>query len=131
MKRTTGVATAVVTVAGLAAGVGLTKADEPRLNELTFSNAAGVQRTITTAESFDQDNPFFQDLGTNGRSCFSCHQPDQGWTVTPAGLRDRFEDTGGLDPIFRSNDGSTCEGADISTLGERRTAFSLLLNKGL
>ena len=37
----------------------------------------------------------------------------------------------GRDPIFRTNDGSNCEGADISTTGKRRAAFSLLLAKGL
>ena len=131
MKRTAGVVTAIVTVAGLAAAVGHTTADEARRNQLTFSNSSGVQRTITTAESFDRDNSFFQNLGTNGRTCFTCHQPDQAWTVTPAGIRDRFEDTRGRDPIFRANDGSNCEGADISTLGRRRAAFSLLMTKGL
>lgn len=65
------------------------------------------------------------------RPCLTCHRPDQGWTVTPVELRNRFEATGGRDPIFRSNDGSNCEGADISTLGQRRDAFSLLLSKGL
>ena len=37
----------------------------------------------------------------------------------------------GLDPIFRNNDGSNCEGADVSTLRKRRNAFSLLLSRGL
>jgi hypothetical protein len=37
----------------------------------------------------------------------------------------------GLDPIFRTNDGSTCEGADVSTLDKRRGAFDLLLSRGL
>src|SRR6185503_13114441 len=79
----------------------------------------------------DSSNAFFQDLGTNGRTCFSCHRPAQAWTVTPTELRERFERTAGLDPIFRNNDGSNCEGADISTVRKRRGAFSLLLKKGL
>jgi hypothetical protein len=130
MKRTSAGVGVLVVLTGLAA-VRYTVADEPRRNELTFSDNEGVQRTITTAESFDFDNPFFQDLGTNGRTCFTCHQPDQAWTVTPPQIRERFENTRGLDPIFRNNDGSNCEGADISTAGKRRSAFSLLLNKGL
>ncbi|HEV7555578.1 MAG TPA: hypothetical protein VGO00_09005, partial [Kofleriaceae bacterium] len=28
-------------------------------------------------------SPFFLSLGTNGRSCGSCHLADQGWTITP------------------------------------------------
>jgi cytochrome c peroxidase len=51
--------------------------------------------------------------------------------VTPARIRERFDETRGLDPIFRTNDGSNCEGATVSTLGKRRTAFSMLLTKGL
>jgi hypothetical protein len=46
-------------------------------------------------------------------------------------LQERFERTGGLDPIFRTNDGSNCAGADVSSLEARRRAFSLLLDKGL
>ena len=68
----------------------------------------------------DADNPFFQELGTNGRSCVTCHRPAQGWSITPAELRDRFDRTDGLDPIFRTNDGSNCEGADVSTIRKRR-----------
>jgi hypothetical protein len=96
----------------------------------TFPNPAGVL-SIVGLEDREANNPFFQALGTNGRSCASCHQPAQGWTVTPAELRDRFDRTEGLDPIFRSNDGSNCEGADVSTIRNRRRAFSLLLKRGV
>jgi hypothetical protein len=40
--------------------------DEPRHNQLTFADRAGLQRTITTADSFDLKNPFFQDLAPTG-----------------------------------------------------------------
>jgi hypothetical protein len=130
MKRSAAVVVAIVMLAGVGT-VRYTSADQRQPNQLTFSDDTGVQRTITTADSFDFDNPFFQDLGTNGRSCVTCHQPDQAWTVRPDRIRDRFQQSDGLDPIFRSNDGSNCEGADVSTLDKRRTAFSLLLNKGL
>src|ERR1051325_12212914 len=116
MKRTFGVAARgvlSVLLTGLGA-VRFTTADQPRRNQLTFADAAGVQQTITTADSFDADNPFFQDLGSNGRSCVTCHQPDQGWTVTPPKIKERFLVTRGLDPIFRNNDGTNCGGADIS-----------------
>jgi hypothetical protein len=130
MKWTFAGACSLVVLAGLVA-VRYTAADESNRDQLTFVNPSGLQSTITTAEAFDFDNPFFQDLGTNGRTCFSCHRPDQGWTVTPNRIRERFLSTGGLDPIFRNNDGSNCENADISTLDKRSAAFSLLLNKGL
>jgi hypothetical protein len=131
MKPTAVPVSVLVIGLGISAAIRHSAADESGRHRLTFSNEAGVQRTITTAAAFDRDNPFFQDLGTNGRSCVTCHQADQGWTVTPQGIRDRFEESGGRDPIFRNNDGSNCEGADISTLRKRRGEFSLLLNKGL
>jgi len=97
----------------------------------TFSNPAGVHRTITAAGTLDRGNPFFLELGSNGRSCFTCHRPAQAWSVTPAELRERFDTTAGLDPIFRANDGSNCAGADLSTMNKRREAFTLLLTRGL
>ncbi len=120
-------AAALAGLIGLAAG---SAADHPRRDEASFSNESGVQRTISLT-GFDTSNPFFEDLGTNGRTCFSCHRPGQGWTVTPDELGERFKATRGLDPIFRTNDGSDCEGADVSTLARRRSAFSQLLDKGL
>jgi hypothetical protein len=47
-------------------------------------------------------------------------------------LKRRFERTQGLDPIFRPNDGSTCDhDIDTSTEEGRRRAYRLLLNRGL
>jgi hypothetical protein len=96
-----------------------------------FVNPSGAHRTLSTAGRIDTDNPFFQDLGTNGRTCFSCHRPESGWTITPPGVRARFEATGGLDPIFRTNDGSNSPDADVSTVDARRAAYSMLLAKGV
>ncbi|MDQ6758508.1 MAG: hypothetical protein M3Z32_01425, partial [Acidobacteriota bacterium] len=80
----------------------------------------------------DLTGPFFQALGANGRSCASCHRPAQGWTVSAEEIKNRFEMTQGLDPIFRTNDGSNCDqNIDTSTVGGRRQAYSLLIKKGL
>ena len=115
---------AAAAVMVLLATVPGTSADQTEQERLIFSDPSGVQRTIATGGVIDLNNPFFQDLGTNGRTCFTCHRPAQAWTITPEELRDRFERTRGLDPVFRTNDGSDCEGADVSTLGSRRRAFS-------
>ena len=96
-----------------------------------YVNPTGAHRTHSTAGRIDMNNPFFQDLGTNGRTCFTCHRPESGWTVTPAGIRERFETTGGRDPIFRTNDGSNSPNADVSSVEARRSAYSMLLTKGL
>ena len=88
-------------------------------------------RSRSMAIALDFSNPFFQSLGTNGRSCSSCHVASSAWTITPAELQQRFSTTNGLDPIFRTVDGSNSPNADVSTVKARRKAFSMLLNKGL
>ena len=119
------------------AGVGLmtaqrhTLAHEDDALALVSANDSGTVRTVNVNGAIDLTNPFFKPLGTNGRSCFSCHRPAQGWSVTPESVRRRFDESRGLDPVFRTNDGSNCEGADVSTTGKRRAAYSQLLNKGL
>jgi cytochrome c peroxidase len=99
---------------------------------LDTRDPSGVLRTITLdGDPMDLTNPFFQSLGTNGRSCVSCHVPSTAWTITPAELRARFRATDGLDPIFRTIDGSDTPRADVSTVKARRKAFGMLLTRGL
>jgi hypothetical protein len=77
------------------------------------------------------ENPFFQNLGTNGRTCFTCHQPQTGWTISAASASERFQASGGTDPLFRLIDGATCPSDDVSTPEARRQAYILLIEKGL
>jgi cytochrome c peroxidase len=81
--------------------------------------------------TFTSVNAFFQSLGTNGRTCFSCHQPQEGWTVSAAGVAQRFTGSNGTDPIFRLVDGAVCPTADVSTLDAKRQAYKLVIEKGL
>ena len=76
-------------------------------------------------------NPFFQNLGTNGRTCYTCHQPATGWGVSAQSVQDRFNASSGADPIFRLVDGATCPTDDVSSLDKKSQAYSLLLSKGL
>src|SRR4051794_8463868 len=100
--------------------------------ELDTPNPSGVLRTVTLdGTPLDPTNPFFQSLGSNGRSCVSCHVPSSGWTITPAEVRTRFDATRGLDPLFRTVDGSNSPRADVSTVHTRRRAYSMLPNKGV
>lgn len=99
-------------------------------NMFTSSNAHGKDATYSTAGFIDLTNPFFKSLGSNGRSCASCHIPSQGWTITPQGIQVIFDKTAGLDPIFRLVDGANSPTANVSTVEERREAYSMLLNKG-
>jgi hypothetical protein len=113
--------------------VGLPAAAQSIPNLYPFPNENGYLATFNLPNTpIDLTGPFFQSLGTNGRSCASCHLPDQGWTIAARKVRARFEATQGMDPIFRTNDGSNCDHAiDTSTLDGRRGAYSLLINKGL
>jgi cytochrome c peroxidase len=122
---------AAAILAGLLVGASLTAAGSQPANQVTFADATGQITTLTTAGSFDTSNPFFQSLGTNGRTCATCHRAAQAWTLTPAEVQQRFNTSKGLDPLFTSNDGANCDGADVSTLSARRNSFSLLLSKGL
>ncbi len=76
-------------------------------------------------------NPFFAVLGTNTRTCASCHDVADGWSVTPTHLQQKFQSTQGSDPIFLPVDGANCPSADVSTLAAKTSAYSLLLNSGL
>lgn len=100
-------------------------------NPITSSNGSGTLSTYSTSGPIDVTTPFFQSLGTNGRTCNSCHVSSNGWTISPEELQSRFKSTNGTDPIFRTNDGANCPSADVSTVSARKTAYSLLLNKGL
>ena len=99
-------------------------------NMFSSKNSHGKDATYSTAGFIDLNNPFFKSLGSNGRSCVSCHIPSQGWTITPQGVQKLFNDTKGLDPLFRLVDGANSPLADVSTVKKRRTAYSMLLEKG-
>jgi cytochrome c peroxidase len=95
-------------------------------------NASGAIATFQPdGRTFTANNAFFQNLGTNGRTCFTCHQPANGWTVSADSVTDRFKASAGTDPIFRLVDGATCPTADVSTLSAKRQAYKLLTDKGL
>jgi hypothetical protein len=82
---------------------------------------------------------------SNGRGCETCHQNRDGWQINPKEASQRFY--GGvapvspsnsaasrndeLDPLFRTNDGTTSPNADVSTPAAREVAYALLLGKGL
>ncbi len=121
-----GISVLACTAAASVIAAGLTIA-----NLTPYPDNTGVVRTYSTKGALNLQNPFFQSLGTNGRSCVTCHQPSDAWTVTPAHIQARFASSDGLDPIFRTNDGADCPSADVSTLTARQQAYGMLLSKGL
>lgn len=74
---------------------------------------------------------FAQPLGSNGRSCATCHEASTAYSVTPALIQASFTATGGTGPLFRAIDGATCPSDDLSSSKAQQTAYSLLLSKGL
>src|SRR3569833_1349393 len=94
-------------------------------NPLLTFDSSGL---LGTYGKVDITNPFFRPLGTIGRTCNTCHLACSSWSITPADVRAKFNATGGLEPIFRTNDGSNCPSADVSTRRARARAYSMLLN---
>jgi cytochrome c peroxidase len=122
-----------VVVLGAAAMISQAVSAQSLPNLFPLPNGSGLLETYNVNNApINLTGAFFQSLGTNGRTCASCHVPTEGWTVSAAELQLRFLLTQGLDPIFRTNDGSNCDqNVDTSTLQGRRQAYSLLLSKGL
>jgi hypothetical protein len=108
-------------------------------NNVPVADATGVFTTVSSQGSIDLNNEFFQDLGSNGRRCVSCHVPTVGWTITPKQLKTvfdqtdggKFDDGLGLSAVFRTVDGANSPTADVSTVAKRRQAYSMLLNHGV
>ena len=100
-------------------------------NVIVAPNPTGEASTYSLAGAIDTNNLFFKSLGTNGRSCSSCHVAAEGWTITPRGVQQRFLASAGTDPVFRTNDGSNSPNADASTFRARLSAYSMLLTRGL
>jgi cytochrome c peroxidase len=96
-----------------------------------FPNPQGAASSFSTQGRIDTANPFFRSLGRNGRACVTCHDPSAGFSITPEFVRRKFDESGGLHPLFRTNDGSNSPHVDTSTVDARRRAYSMLLNRAV
>jgi cytochrome c peroxidase len=96
----------------------------------TSPDPSGTVETFSQTQ-VDSSNPFFTQLGTNNRTCNSCHVASDGWSITPGNLQQRFQSTQGTDPVFRVVDGANCPSTDVSTPSAATAAYSQLLNFGL
>lgn len=97
-----------------------------------FPDASGYFATFqSSGPTSTAGQPFFQPLGTNGRTCQTCHQPAAAWTITPPQVQAAFLASLGTAPLFRPVDGAVCPSADVSTLQGLVNAYSLVLSKGL
>jgi len=87
----------------------------------------------STGDVTTSTNPFFQSLGTNGRTCFTCHQPQNGWALSPGAIQSTYLNTQGTDPLFAPVDGADCpdRGAAATQPGRQfLLARQQLFNRG-
>lgn len=69
-------------------------------NLFPFHDPSGLIETNSSAGKFDESGPFFQSLGTNGRSCATCHIVGNGMGLSAAHTASIFRQTNGHDPLF-------------------------------
>lgn len=100
-------------------------------NNTALPNPLGFSATFSIHGGVDLDDDFFQDFGTNGRTCGTCHTPGEGWAISAAKVRERFYATSGTHPLFRLVDGANSPNADVSTPAKRLEAYSMLLDRGV
>ncbi|MEO8808895.1 MAG: hypothetical protein ABI386_01440 [Rhodanobacter sp.] len=118
-------------VGGAALPVHAANEQSRRSDSLISADLSGWVQTNTPSGGIDSSNPFFQSLGSNGRSCDSCHRQKQGWTLSVDEVQKRFEATKGRDPLFATVDAAVSPLADTSTLAARRVAYAMLLSRGV
>jgi cytochrome c peroxidase len=98
-------------------------ADAYLRNLFPFLDFTGFSGTYSNTGSVDLSGPFFQSLGTNGRTCEACHQPSNAFGLSAVNAHLRYLITRGKDPLFAQIDGSTCPTGPINN--------SLVINNGL
>ena len=96
-------------------------------NPESFSDPTGTIQTYSNKGPIDTSGAFFQSLGTNGRTCATCHVAAQAMGISAAGVRARFLTSRGKDPIFAPIDGANCPSDPQGNLA----SHSLLLTSGL
>ena len=99
----------------------------PPAAQAVFLDPAGVLQILSGTGRIDRRGAFFQSLGTNGRTCGTCHVPEEASSLSAAAARLLFALTRGNDPLFAPVDGANCPSAARSDAA----AHSLILQNGL
>jgi hypothetical protein len=126
-KKTSAAVLGVVAAAAMAPVLGGAHDDPKGIGVQFVEDPSGVLEIVNLNGPTHTDGPFFQSLGTNGRSCSTCHVGGQAFSFSAAGARERFEQSQGSDPLFAPVDGANCP----NTQQGDRAAHSLLLQSGL
>ena len=134
-------AVAVVVLLGLTWGLGHELGTEPVgvsgaegqdsiPNNHLEKNPGGKAATFSTQGHVNLTGEYFQEQGTNGRSCASCHVAAEAWSINPGTLQHLFDETDGLHPVFNRLDANN-PNMDVSTPEARLAAYSMLLSRGI
>ena len=119
LRRRIVVSLAVVVIVGAGTAI----ADVYLPNLFPFLDFTGFSASNSTTGSVDISGPFFQSLGTNGRSCGTCHAPSDGFGLSAASAQLRYFISHGKDPLFAQVDGATCPTGPVNN--------TLTVNNGL
>lgn len=92
-----------------------------------YLDGSGFIATYSANGDLNTKSAFFQSLGTNGRSCATCHLASQAFSFSAEDARKRFLQTRGRDPLFAPVDGANCSNAKPGDYAGR----SLILGHGL
>ncbi len=114
---------AVCALALVIVAAGSAIADTYLHNLFPFPDSSGLAGTYSSTGSIDLSGPFFRSLGTNGRTCGTCHAPSDAFGLSAADAQSRYSSSEGTDPLFAQIDGSTCPTGPVDN--------SLVVNNGL
>ncbi len=120
----------LLSCAGFAAGAAAAQGTDngsSLLGRESFLDSSGVISTLSVKGPIDSHGAFFQSLGTNGRSCATCHVASQAMSMSATGIQQRFAETRGSDPLFAPVDGANCPNGRQDSAPDH----SLLLRHGL
>jgi cytochrome c peroxidase len=96
-------------------------------NLFPFLDPTGLVSTENVNGRIDENNAFFQSLGTNGRSCATCHIAGDAFGLSATDIQFRYLGSRGRDPLFASVDGANCPSGQPGNPADH----SLLLENGL
>ena len=102
-------------------------------NNRPAPNPNGAAATVTTqGSSVDLTGEYFQAQGSNGRSCATCHIPEEAWGINPGTLQRLFSETQGKHPVFNKLDANNPDVMPAEPTEEQLLAsYSMLLSRGV
>ena len=101
-------------------------------NNQAVKNPGGKAATFSAQGFVNLTGEYFQAQGTNGRSCASCHVPEEAWSINPGTLQHLFDETDGKHPIFNPLDANNPSAIPLNaTVEDLLAAYSMLLSRGV